>query len=48
MATPAPNVPDLPGCVAAADTIDGTEKLIAEAVPGEFQITLKSKGFERC
>jgi predicted RNase H-like HicB family nuclease len=25
-------VPDLPGCVAAADTIDETEKLIAEAI----------------
>ena len=27
------HVPDLPGCVAAADTYEETEKLIREAIP---------------
>jgi predicted RNase H-like HicB family nuclease len=38
-------VPDLPGCVAAGDTVDETEKLIREAI--EIHIRgMKEEGLE--
>jgi predicted RNase H-like HicB family nuclease len=36
-------VPDLPGCVAAADTIEETEALIREAISGHLEL-LKERG----
>ena len=36
-------VPDLPGCVAAASTLEETEHLISEAIAGHVEL-LKERG----
>ena len=37
-------LPDLPGCVAAGDTIDETKELIAEAVASHLEILAEDGG----
>lgn len=32
-------VPDLPGCVAAGDTVDEVDRLIREAIAGHLEVT---------
>ena len=36
-------LPDLPGCVAAGDTLEETEILIAEAVSSHLELLARSK-----